>query len=229
MNVISILILLVIVGLLIYVYYTFPNYMIEAKDIKDLQTFSSDKIDVPASNRYCYEGWFNIVNNFPPDKANVLFHRDKKFVLYMQQSKLALAINERVSAVDASGRATIAPAVSGVVPGDEIVVANAYPFQKWAYIVVNVDGNNVDVYLDGRLVANKVVNIGFAADDSLVVGNKFMDGRVAHFNRYGFNMNPQDVWSKYMYGSGQSNSASNYHVNVGILKNNVQKSDFKLF
>jgi hypothetical protein len=56
-----------------------------------------------------------------------------------------------------------------------------------------------------------------------------MDGRVAHFNRYGFNMNPQDVWSKYMYGSGQSDSASNYNVKVGILRNNVQKNEFKLF
>ena len=228
MNVISILILLIIVGLLVYVYYTFnPNYMIDAKDIKDIQTFSSDKIDVPASNRYCYEGWFNIINNFPPDKPNVLFSRANKFVLYMQQSKLALAINGRVSEVDASGRATIA----GTQPAgaDEIVITNAYPFQKWAYIVINVDGNNVDVYLDGRLVAHKIVNIGFTSTDSLVVGNKFMDGRVAHFNRYGFNMNPQDVWSKYMYGSGQSNSASNYNVKVGILKNNVQTSDFKLF
>lgn len=227
MNVISILILLIIVGLLIYVYYTFnPNYMIEAKDIKDLQTFSSDKIDVPSSNRYCYEGWFNIINNFPPDKANVLFNRANNFVLYMQQSKLALAINGRAT-VDASGRATISTASPPA--GDEIVVTNAYPFQKWAYIVVNVDGNNVDVYLDGRLVANKVVAIGFTSTDGLVVGNKFMDGRVAHFNRYGFNMNPQDVWSKYLYGSGQSNSASNYHVNVGVLKNNVQQRDFKLF
>lgn len=224
MNPISILILLIIVGLLIYVYYTFnPNYMIDAKDLKDMQTFSSDKIDVPSSNRYCYEGWFNVINNFPPDKPNVLFHRADKFVLYMQQSKLALAINGRAT-VDASGRGTMVPG-----SGDEIVVTNAYPFQKWAYIVVNVDGNNVDVYLDGRLVAHKIVNIEFTSTDSLVVGNGFMDGRVAHFNRYGFNMNPQDVWSKYMYGSGQNDSASNYHVKVGVLKNNVQTRDFKLF
>jgi len=113
--------------------------------------------------------------------------------------------------------------------GDSIVITNAYPFQKWAYIVINVDGANIDIYLDGRLIANRTATVAFIGSDSLVVGNQYMDGRVAHFNRYGFNMNPQDVWNKYMYGSGQNDSASNYHVKVGVLKNNVQKNEFKLF
>lgn len=227
MNAITILILLIIVGSLLYVYFTYnPTYLIDVKSIRDTQTFTSDKIDVPASSRYCYEGWFNITTNFPPDKANVLFHRGTDFVLYMQQSKLALAINGRASPVDASGRATI-----DTTKGEEIVITEAYPFQKWAYIVVNVDGNNVDIYLDGKMVASKQVQIrlGTDAKDSLVVGNQYMDGRVAHFNRYGSNMNPQEVWNKYMYGSGQSTSASNYHVNVGVLKNNVQTKNWKLF
>ena len=92
-----------------------------------------------------------------------------------------------------------------------------------------MDGANIDVYLDGRLIANKTTVIRFNGNDDLIIGNKHMDGRVAHFNRYGFNMNPQEVWTKYMYGSGQSDSASNYNVKVGILKNNVQKNEFKLF
>jgi len=223
MNTISIIIFLIIVASLAYVYWSLnPNFMIEVKKITDMQTFNSDKIDVPSSNRYCYEGWFNIVNNFPPDKENVLFNRGTNFVVYMKQSKLSLAINGRTT-VDASGRATVTSS------GEDIVITSAYPFQKWAYLVVNVDGNNIDIYLDGRLIAHKVATITIVPTDSLVVGNKFMDGQVAHFNRYGFNMNPQDVWQKYMYGSGQDNSASNYHVRVGVLKNNVQTQDFKLF
>ncbi len=224
MNSISIIIFLIIVAALVYVYWSLnPNFMIDVKNITDMQIFTSDKIDVPSSNRYCYEGWFNIVNNFPPDKVNVLFNRGNNFVVYLKQSKLSLAINGRMT-VDASGRAT-----EHTDSGDDIVITTAYPFQKWAYLVVNVDGNNIDIYLDGRLIAHKVATITIGSTDSLVVGNKFMDGQVAHFNRYGFNMNPQDVWQKYMYGSGQSTSASNYHVKVGILKNNVQTQDFKLF
>lgn len=225
MNAIAIIILLIIVVALVYVYYSFnPDYLVNADDIRKIQTFTFDKIDVPASNRYCYEGWFNIKTNFPPNEANVLFNRANNFVLYMKQSKLALAINGRATSVDASGRAVI-----DATKGEEILITDAFPFQKWAYIVINVDGQNVDIYLDGRMVSHKVVTIGFDSADSLTVGNGYMDGRVAHFNRYGYNMNPQDVWSKYMYGSGQNESASNYHVKVGILKNNVQTNSFKLF
>lgn len=226
MNPLTILILIIIVVSLIYVYYSFnPTYLIEVKKLTEIQTFTSDKIDVPSSSRYCYEGWFHVVNNFPPDKVNVLFNRGTGFVLYLKQSKLVLGMNGHVSSVDASGRATLANPPAG----DSIVITDAYPFQKWTYIVINVDGANIDIYLDGRLIANKTTTIQFNGSDSLVVGNQYMDGRVAHFTRYGFNMNPQEVWNKYMYGSGQSDSASNYNVKVGILKNNVQKNEFKLF
>jgi len=226
MNPLTIIILIIILVSLVYVYYSFnPTYLIDVKKMTETQTFTSDKIDVPSSNRYCYEGWFNIVNNFPPDQANAIFYRGTGFVLYLKQSKLVLGINGYVSNVDASGQCTMASPAAG----DSIVITNAYPFQKWAYIVINVDGANIDIYLDGRLIANRTATVAFIGSDSLVVGNQYMDGRVAHFNRYGFNMNPQDVWNKYMYGSGQNDSASNYHVKVGVLKNNVQKNEFKLF
>ena len=233
MNPLTILIVIIIVVSLIYVYYSFnPDYLIEVKKLTEIQTFASDKIDVPSSSRYCYEGWFHIVNNFPPDQANVLFNRGTSgasiFALYLKQSKLVLGINGHVSSIDASGRATLST-ITNPPTGDSIVITDAYPFQKWTYIVINVDGANIDVYLDGRLIANKTTVIRFNGNDDLIIGNKHMDGRVAHFNRYGFNMNPQEVWTNYMYGSGQSDSASNYNVKVGILKNNVQKNEFKLF
>jgi len=227
MNPLTILILIIIAVSLIYVYYSFnPTYLIDVKKLTEIQTFTSDKIDVPSSSRYCYEGWFHVVNNFPPDQANVMFNRGTNFALYLKQSRLVLGINGHVSSV-VSGRAILS--LTSPPTSDSVVITDAYPFQKWTYIVINVDGTNIDIYLDGRLIANKTATITITGTDSLVVGNQYMDGRVAHFNRYGFNMNPQEVWNKYMYGSGQNDSASNYNVKVGILKNNVQKNEFKLF
>jgi hypothetical protein len=155
-----------------------------------------------------------------------MFNRGTNFALYLKQSRLVLGINGHVSSV-VSGRAILS--LTSPPTSDSVVITDAYPFQKWTYIVINVDGTNIDIYLDGRLIANKTATITITGTDSLVVGNQYMDGRVAHFNRYGFNMNPQEVWNKYMYGSGQNDSASNYNVKVGILKNNVQKNEFKLF
>jgi len=102
MNPLTIIILIIILVSLVYVYYSFnPTYLIDVKKMTETQTFTSDKIDVPSSNRYCYEGWFNIVNNFPPDQANAIFYRGTGFVLYLKQSKLVLGINGFVSNVDA--------------------------------------------------------------------------------------------------------------------------------
>jgi len=39
--------------------------------------------------------------------------------------------------------------------GSAILITNNYPIQKWCYIVISVDNNFIDCYLDGKLVLSQ--------------------------------------------------------------------------
>jgi hypothetical protein len=94
-----------------------------------------------------------------------------------------------------------------------------------------VDGMTVDVYLDGKLVktAKNSVPVGVNASDSIKYGNKFTVGDVARFRRPAENTNPQKVWNSFMMGSGQSLTASDYHLNAQLTKNRQVRVNQRLF
>ncbi len=216
-----------------YLYYASnPQTLLNLAKLNDgtTNTIDKTKIDMPGSSRYYYEGWFNIDNNFPVDKNNVLFSRGKRdgstnvdTALVLKGSKLTLYANK--GTID--GRGVYSPGSSADSGYFSVDITPAFPFQKWVYIVVHVDGGNVDIYLDGRLISNhKDQPIKYDKDSAdLIVGNANTEGRVILFNRVVDNITPQEVWNNYLYTSAQGVPGSSYKINVDILKNNaVSKS-----
>jgi hypothetical protein len=105
-----------------------------------------------------------------------------------------------------------------------------FPFQKWAFLVINVDGKTIDLYIDGKFVqtATATAFSGGDKEDELKYGNQYTLGNITRFKRVASSINPQGVWSDYMLGSGQGYSISNYHVNAQITKNKQVTVDQRL-
>jgi len=120
-----------------------------------------------------------------------------------------------------------------------IALTTNFPLQTWVYVVVSVQNQYIDLYLQGKLVKSvQLTSVPTQpGDDSNSVslgtdaGTPTWDASVAKFQYYTNSLNPQDVWSNYMAGNGQKmlgTSFSSYGVNVDLTANGVKQNSFKL-
>ena len=136
-----------------------------------------------------------------------------------------------------------------------VTITDNFPLQKWTFILVSVDGQFVDCYLDGKLVVSNRLYLKIGSTNTfnypavppdttgstaqvgstgsaITLGNASggFDAYIAKFNRWTSALDPQSVWNAYMEGNGQttSNPISGYGVNLSILKNNIQQSTYSL-
>lgn len=228
------LVLVIMVAISLAIQFYNPNYLIRKstplnKPSGSQSTILVTSIDNPGSIRYFYEGWFFINANQPVQTENVLFNRGNNFVVTLKGSTLNLYVNNNDTNSTVSSEGVLD--VSSNTPITRLASIHNFPFQKWTQIVINVDGQMIDIYIDGKFVQNVqsenpiVTNIA----DPITYGNQYTIGFLTKFRRPVKSINPQGVWSSYMMGSGQNNSISNDHLNVQLTKNNTILINQRLF
>jgi hypothetical protein len=124
----------------------------------------------------------------------------------------------------------IASSISGN-PGTTIIITNNFPIQAWAYVIVSVNGDLVDIYLNGKLITSQQLPfIPVVSANGITMGDgNNPDIYLAMFNRYPYVMDPQTAWNNYLQANGMSNVLPNYNVVLSILQNNQQTSSYQLF
>jgi hypothetical protein len=250
-----ILFLIILIALYQMYYYVNPKLLVDESVIQlnmptDKTTNASSQVSVmindddePASVRYFYDGWLRV--NQVQNKTNnlIIFNQGYKFVVSLVGH--VLSINEltdanKITASDGTWVDSDATTITNISPN--------FPFQKWTYFCINVEGNQMDTYLDGKLVSsvkgkdivNKATskNLDFttyvgASNKTITVGNKYTTGSLARFRRETGNMDPQSVWNTYMLGSGVNDSGDDsnpdYHAKILIHRNGIPKRTFNLF
>jgi len=177
--------------------------------------------------------------NSTSGEKEILFRRNN-IRLFLAANKLSL----NLSLYDATGKWSKPP----------IVVTNDFPIQKWVYIVVSVDSNFVDCYLDGKLITSQKINenlmqpsdvgtIGSGNGYSpIILGGSDIagtgvptytnyDAALNKFIRWSTPVNPQIVYDTYMGGNGTTKlgGLSSFNAKLDILKNNTTFSSFSIF
>jgi len=134
------------------------------------------------------------------------------------------------------------------------IITQNFPFQKWCHIIVSVDGQYVDYYLNGKLIKSVQKDSSFSPDDitkqsnsNVFIGNSGgivpngyrqylhsassqpFDAYVANFQRWTAAIDPQTAWTTYLGGNGQSSTMSNYNIQFALLKDNVQQYSSTVF
>ena len=192
-------------------------------------SIASTDLDSPSSTRYYYSGWVFIDSNFTKSgQDNVLFNRGTDFVASLNGSTLNIYAGNVAPTVSPASQPIGTISTSGQTP---LLAIPNFPFQKWCYLVVNVDGNQVDVYVDGKFVssANSQSPIGSTATNPITYGNQLTQGQMCRFSRHASAVSPQQVWQQYLRGSGQNKSLSKTGLKVEILKNGQTKVDQTIF
>lgn len=185
-------------------------------------------INSPTNIRYAYGIW-TYVNTWDANTSKVIFSRAGSIKLYLDNYAPILKCDFTMS--DSNTQT--------------VTVTDNFPLQKWVYVIVSVDGEFVDVYLDGKLVNSQRMYgstpgvapvLPATPPDSnipVVLGSSVpFDAYVANFQRWTAPVDPQTAWTTYMAGNGGSSltsAASSYGANLSILKNNIEQSKYILF
>ena len=209
----------VVLVILLYIIY---GYIYSSKTTLAKQSSLKGKnpaIDIknnPSSTRYSYSMWVYI-NTWNNTDDKVFFQRtldDKRndVKLYVDKTKPVLYFS--------------------VNNNSPIQITDNFPVQKWTFVLISVDNQFVDSYLDGKLVRStklKKMPNHPSKKTQVKLGTGF-DALITKFTHSDSPSNPQDVWSEYMSGNGGSMTKmkSGYNVNVTVLKNNVEKNKFSL-
>lgn len=239
MNTVLIFFLLIVIGIALFMMMQIfnPDYLIR-KSVSLTTTSTRDdienaKIDAPGSSRYYYGGWLFLHSNEPNYSENVVFNRGNCFVMTLKGSTLNVYVKNNSAATQSvdNTNGTLLDVSGSDTKLHKLISFPNFPFQKWTHFVVNVDGQSVDFYLDGKFIKNAksptIINV--TSTDAITYGNKYTIGKITRFKRPATSINPQGVWNDYILGSGQNYSVSDYHVDAQVTKNKQVRTEQRLF
>ena len=244
MNTLAIIlgVLLIIFIFILYQWYT-STATILSNSMVDLtsQLPVITNVSSPTNTQYAYGIWV-YVNTWDPSQFKVIFNHKDVLNVYLMRNQPALCVDVKMS--DESIISTI--------------VTNSFPLQKWVYIIVSLDNQFLDIYLDGKLVksvrlsntngtifpvvppkspevflgnsngTNKVYNGGNTAVTTLTTP---FGAYVTRFFRWTTAMDPGTAWRYYLKGNGQTSIFGNlnmYGVQMQVLQNNVVANTYKI-
>ena len=113
-------------------------------------------------------------------------------------------------------------------------IMDNFPLQKWVFLIISVDNNIVDLYIDGKLlrshkITGTVTSINEAS--SIHFGTN-IDGFLAKMEREPRPISPSEAWDKYMDGNGGnyfSKMFANYGATFTITKDDLDVRQFQMF
>ena len=189
----TIIVLVFIIFMMMYMYYLYMTNTTLTSGVESLETENKiiwTKLQNPSSSTYHYEGWVFIKDKPGPDKK--IYSRGDGVNLYLDGTKLKV--------------------VKGTTTTDVYTTVDDFPLQKWVYFVINVvNGNIIEVYLNGKLVVTKQTTTALTitsvpAKTDLFYGESGgIKGHITKFKRDPVALTPDEVWKKYLEGNGLAN------------------------
>lgn len=212
-----VIILGVMVLLLLYYLITSKsaNNLVSTVDLnKSNPSISASTLPSPGSTRYSYGLWV-YVNTWSTNNEKRIISRGDDFVLSLDKTSPTLKCKFKLNGTPAS---------------KEIIITNNFPIQKWTYVIVSVDNQIIDTYLDGKLVlSTKLPNLPVTSTADISIGEKnTSDIFLSRIDRWTYIMDPQSAWNNYLKGNGYSKS-SNYNLKLSVLQDEIEQAKFALF
>jgi hypothetical protein len=221
MNTVAIILAIVVV-LLFYILYNF--FLLKSTELTASADLNGVPPAIPITNganslRYAYGIWIYV--NSWSSGSKTIFSRPDNITLSLDSGSPVLNCDFTLN--DTAKTKTT------------VKITDNFPLQKWTHIVVSVDNQYVDAYLDGKLIKSGRVGSDTTmpnspTGDNIVIGSNW-DAHVSKFQYWAEPIDPQTVWTEYMDGNGQGNVtsfASSYGIDLSILKDNVKQSTYNI-
>lgn len=222
MNFLVIFLAIIVIILLyfLYVYYYDTSSKLSANvDLKKPPAnITTDTLINPTSTRYSYSLWI-YVNTWSSTSQKYIISRkngtDDDFSLKLDTTSPKLICTLKSA---------------NAAPNTDLIVTTNFPIQKWTYVIISVDNQIVDLYLDGKLiVSTKLQNQPVVPNGPIVFGDSSNpDIYLADLIRLAKPMDPQTAWSNYLNGNGYA-SSTKYNINLSLLQDNTELKKYSIF
>ena len=219
-------VLLIVVTYLVFFVFTGSQSLTAKVDLGSQQTaIPSGDISDPGSVRYSFETWV-YVYQFDGTGGKYLFSRTsttsgKNIGLKFDSTSPILNL-EYIS---------INP-TTGSKASKTLSISNNFPIQTWTHVIVSVDNNYIDVYMNGKLVKSINDTLEAPLTSSSIV-YEITKAYLAKFVRNTYPIDPQTAWDHYSSGNGMSSSVSslmgNYGATIVFNKDASEYSKLQLF
>jgi len=197
MNTVVIILGVIIVFLVYILYKYFTNTSVSLQSQAALTNqVPGITVKNPQSTRYAYGIWV-YVNSWNSNIYHVIFNRNNNISLYLDVSSPTLICEMTMSTngKDPSGTR-------------RMIITDNFPLQKWVNIIVSVDNQFVDTYLDGKLVEstrmyrtidnNGITSIELPLVPPDVNTQMFVGNSDTNSSLYGINGNTFKPWDAYV-------------------------------
>jgi len=229
MNSIVIIILGIIVIILLFVLYVYftssVSPLIKYVNLNDtpITSIPYSSITNPLSTRFAYSVWIyvNSWKNLSTTNTNV-FYRHNEVGISFDKTRPILYCNFNNDNGEVSNKTTT------------IIVSNNFPIQTWTNVILNIDNNYLDVYINGQLVRSNVLSDQYTQlnqPNDIKIGDSKngSDIYLANLKRWGGSINPQTAYYDYLSGLQQLPAdSSTYNFKLSLLKDNNLLQSLKL-
>jgi len=103
-----------------------------------IPAITGTKLPSPTNVSYAYGIWL-YVQNWDPNAIKTIFYRPNNIKLYLNPQSPTLfcdiTMNDNTQ--------------------NTVMITNSFPLQKWVYIIISIDNQFIDCYLDGKLVVSQ--------------------------------------------------------------------------
>ncbi len=188
---------------------------------------TADKIGNPGSVRYSFETWIYVYQFeaggkylFSRGSTDTTGNGHKKNIgLKLGTSSPELILEYKTAVLGTNGY-------------ESLTVSNNFPIQTWTQVIVSIDNNYVDVYMNGKLVKSIQKTLEAPSPNSPIEYG-LNKAYLAKFVRNTYPVDPQTAWNSYTAGNGMSSSMSsmlgNFGATIVLNKDAAEYSKLKLF
>ena len=220
-------VLLIIILYVSFFVFTGSQSLTEKIDLGTQQAaITADKIGNPGSVRYSFETWVYVYQFEAGGKY--LFSRGSTDTTGTGHKK-----NIGLKLGTSSPELILEYKKAGLGTGYEsLTISNNFPIQTWTQVIVSIDNNYIDVYMNGKLVKSIQQTLE-APSPSTPIEYGLNKAYLAKFVRNTYPVDPQTAWNSYTAGNGMSSSMSsmlgNFGATIVLNKDAAEYSKLKLF
>jgi len=221
----------VAVIILLYTIFYFMNGEDSLATKIDLQQKQPDiaveKLTKPESAKYSFELWTYVYgSNDASIQGKYFFSRDAKTAGRSPENSPSPADITIKNKNIGLKMGTTTPSLileynkKGESISTNVVIIDNFPLQTWQHVIVSVDNNYIDVYLNGKLVKSIKDDIETPSMTSAINFSATpFKTYLAKFTRTITPTDPQTAWNNYLSGNGENplkNLMGNYEVSMNF-------------
>lgn len=223
MKILAVVIFIILIVLIYVLYKLLSKTTTKISGFSDASTTITGASQ-PKTQNNAFSFWFYI-SSWTSETKQPLIQLNQGTASYMS-AKLDTANNTLIIEIKSTTSSSSSPVAT--------VTITDIRLQKWNHIIISVNGNVVDVYLDGKLVKTQIASAipsttsGNFEPKIGGAGNKGFISSALYKNDY---ITPEEAWNIYSMGytgAGLFDFVNRYKLNFSITKDDQEAVSFSV-